>query len=264
MLIDTHCHLTNGRFAADLPAVIAQADAAGVVQMLTIGTGLKDGRAALAIAAAYPQVACAVALDPASCFEAGDAFDDALADLETLLRGGGFVAVGEFGLEYFHKDTVCLHAVQRDHCARQLDLAARLDLPAILHVRDAHPDMLDLLRAHPDTRGVVHSFSGDAATARHFLDLGWYLSLNGMVTYKGNDALREAARIIPADRLLVETDAPYLSPIPHRGKRCVPDFVSATAAFIADLRGERPDDLAAWTTRNAVLLFDLPDPWATA
>lgn len=259
MLVDTHCHLTHGRFAADLSAVIAQARNAGVGRLLTIGTGVDDARAALAIAAEHPDmVSCAAGLDPFSCRSALPDIDSAFTDLENLLSTGGLLAVGEFGLEYHHRDTVPGHADQQRFCVRQLDLCRRLALPAILHVRDAHHDMLPLLEGHPEVRGVIHSFSGDAATARRYLDLGWHLSFNGMVTYKGNDALRVAAKITPADRLLVETDAPYLAPMPHRGQRCTPALVAATVDFLAELRGERPDDLAAWTTRNAGLLFHLP------
>lgn len=259
MLVDTHCHLTHRRFAGDLPAVIARAREAEVRHLLTIGTGISDTRAALAIAAGFPDtVSCAAGLDPFSCHEAASSIDGAFRELETMLSTGGLLAVGEFGLEYHHRDTVPAHADQQRFCVRHLDMCRRLALPAILHVRDAHPDMLTILQEYRDVRGVVHSFSGDAATARRYLDLGWHLSFNGMVTYKGNDALREAARLTPADRLLVETDAPYLAPMPHRGQRCTPDLVAVTVTAIADLRGERPADVAAWTTRNAGLLFHLP------
>lgn len=259
MLIDTHLHLTHRRFADDLPAVIAQARAAGVRRMLTIGTGIQDTQAALKIRAAFPDtVFCAAGLDPFSCHEARAHIANDFAELERLLAAGQLLAVGEFGLEYHHRDTVPTHTDQQEFCTRQLELCRRFDLPAILHVRDAHHDMLPLLARHHGVRGVVHSFSGDAATARRYLDLGWHLSFNGMITYKGNDALRDAVRLTPADRLLVETDAPYLSPIPHRGQRCTPALVAVTANVIAELRGERPEDLAAWTTRNATLLFRLP------
>ena len=145
-------------------------------------------------------------------------------------------------------------------------MAEELALPVVIHVRDAHADALATLARHRENRGVIHSFSGDAQTARAYLDLGWHLSFNGMLTYKGNDALRAAAQIVPADRLLVETDAPYLPPVPHRGRRCVPSMTAATCALLADLRGERDDDLRAWTTRNACALFgwELPPEWAVA
>ena len=260
MLVDSHCHLTHPRFADDLPAVITQARKAGVLQLLTIGTGIDDARAARIIAAAFPDtVSCAVGLDPFSCHDAGPHIDEAFAELELLLSTGDFVALGEFGLEYHHRDTVDPHPMQLKYCERQLDLATRLDLPAILHVREAHGDMLPLLERYKTLRGVVHSFSGDAATARRYLDLGWHLSFNGMITYPGNESLREAARLVPADRLLVETDAPFLTPLPHRGQRCTPAMAIITATFLAELRGERADDLMAWATRNATHLFHLPE-----
>ena len=264
-LIDTHCHLTNQRFAADRDEVIAGLRATGIWQVMTIGTGVADARAALALSQANPGlIACAAGLDPYSCHEAGGNFDTEMAALEALLRGGGFSALGEIGLEYFHQ--VNPHTQQIAQFEAQLALAENLSLPVVIHIRDAHADGLATLARHRGNRGVIHSFSGDAQRARAYLDLGWHLSFNGMLTYKGNDALREAARIIPADRLLVETDAPYLPPVPHRGRRCLPGMTADTCALLADLRGERDDDVRAWTTRNACTLFgwELPPEWAAA
>lgn len=259
MLVDTHCHLTNPRFAADRDAVLARARAAGCHRLLGIGTGCADARLALALARAEPDlVAAAAGLDPFSCHEAGEAIDAAFADLDRLLADGGFVAVGECGLEYHHE--VCPHAIQAEHLERHIDLARRHRLPLILHVRDAHPDMLALLARHPGLAGVVHSFSGGPAEARAYLDLGWHLAFNGMITFKGNDDLRAAAALVPADRLLIETDAPYLPPVPHRGRRNEPAHVALVAEALAEARAERPDDLRAWTARNACLLFALPLP----
>lgn len=272
-LIDTHCHLTNGRFDADRDAVIAALPENGVWRAITIGTGLEDARAARELVRRFPErLACAGGLDPYSCHEAGTAFEARLADLETLLRDGGFVALGEIGIEHHHR--LNPHDVQIAQFEAQLALAARLDLPVVIHIRDpnnavertAHEDALTVLARNPASRGVIHSFSGDAALARRFLELGWHLSFNGMVTYKGNDALRAAAAMVPADRLLVETDAPYLPPVPHRGRRCEPAMTALAAAVIADVRGEREDDVRAWTTRNACRLFglELPPEWLNA
>jgi TatD DNase family protein len=253
-VIDTHCHLTNQRFADDRDAVIAAARAAGVAQMMTIGTGLADARACLALAARFPGVlACSAGLDPHSCFEAGDAFPAQLAELEALLAGGGFNALGEIGLEYHHR--LAAREVQIAQFEAQLDLAVRRDLPVVIHSRDAHPDTTLVLQRNPRSRGVIHSFTGTPADARGFLDLGWFISLNGILTFKGSDELRAAARLVPADRLLVETDAPYLAPLPLRGRRCEPGHVLHTLNFLAELRGERSEDVAAWTTRNARRLF---------
>jgi TatD DNase family protein len=225
--------------------------------MITIGTGTADARRCLEIAARHPgTVLCAAGIDPFAVHDAGSRFAAELADLATLLRSGAFVALGEIGLEYFHRlddkprQIACLEA--------QLALAAELGLPVVIHSRDAHADMLMVLARHPGCRGVIHSFTGTTADARAFLALGWHLGFNGMVTFKGNDALRAALAATPNDRLLIETDSPYLAPVPRRGQRCEPALVVHTLALIAEVRGQRIEDLAAWSTRNAETLFGLP------
>jgi TatD DNase family protein len=255
-LIDTHCHLTHPRLVPELGAVLERARAAGLAGVITIGTAIADGRAARELSRAHADVAASIGLDPFGCHAAGAAVDEHLQELERLLSAGGFVAVGEIGLEYHHQ--LLAHPRQQELLERQLELAVRLTLPAILHVRDAHHDMLPLLARHPRARGVVHSFDGDRAQAEAYLALGWHLAINGMVTFKPKHALREAARAIPNDRLLVETDSPYLAPVPLRGERCEPAFVVHTLRHLAELRGQRLEDLAAWTTRNARRLFALP------
>ena len=269
-LFDTHCHLTGERFNADRETLIPALPAEGVWRAISIGTGLDDARAVAALVARFPErLAGAAGLDPHSCHDAGDAFDTQLAELATLVASGAFVALGEIGIEYHHRLNPPL--VQIAQFEAQLELAHRHHLPVIIHVRegtagdgrDAHVDTLELLSRHRQNRGVIHSFAGTAAHARAYLELGWHLSFNGMLTYKANDELREAARITPADRLLVETDAPYLPPIPHRGRRCDPGMITITCARLAEIRGERDDDVRAWTTRNACKLFglELPPEW---
>lgn len=272
-LIDTHCHLTGSRFDADRESLIPALPEHGVWRAICIGTGIADAREVAALVARFPErLAGATGLDPHTCHEAGDAFAHQLAELDALLAGGTFVALGEIGIEYHHQ--LLPPATQISHFEAQLELAARRQLPVVIHVRegskgegrDAHVDTIAALARHPDNRGVIHSFAGNALQARAYLDLGWHLSFNGMLSYKGNDALREAARITPADRLLVETDAPYLPPMPHRGRRCDPGMVGLTSALLAEIRGERDDDVRAWTTRNACKLFglELPPEWAAA
>ncbi len=255
-MFDSHCHLTHDRFDADRATVLTRMVDAGVVGCLTIGTGLADSASALALVRANPGIVWAAAgLDPFSAHEAGDAFAAHLAGLRTLLTAGGFSALGECGIEYHH--ALAADAVQRDQFSAQIALARELDLPLIVHARsgprggDAHAVALAMVRAHPGVRGIIHSFDGDTAQARGWLDVGFHLALNGMVTFKGHDALRAAVRTIPADRLLVETDAPYLAPVPYRGKRCEPAHVVATAATVAELRGGRAEDVLAWAGRNA-------------
>lgn len=270
-VIDTHCHLTSERFADDRDELITALPDCGIWRALTIGTGLADSREVHALVSRFPnQLVGAAGLDPYSCHAAGDAFTSELIELEAIIRAGSFVALGEIGLEYHHQ----LHRreVQIAQFEAQLDLAVRLDLPVVIHLRDgmrdgevqsAHADGVAVLARNPKNRGVIHSFSADSATAAKFLELGWHLSFNGMVTYPRNAALRAAATMVPADRLLIETDAPYLPPTPHRGKRCEPGWVALTAATLAEQRGEREEDVRAWTTRSACRLFglDLPPEW---
>ncbi len=272
-LLDTHCHLTGERFAADRETLIPTLPEHGIWRAISIGTGIEDARAVAALVAQFPQrLAGAAGLDPHTCHEAGEAFASQLAELDQLLQSGAFVALGEVGIEYHHR--LNEPQVQIDQFEAQLELAHRHRLPVVIHVRegtagdgrDAHADTLALLARHRGNRGVIHSFAGTPEHARAYLNLGWHLSYNGMLTYKANDVLREAARITPADRLLLETDAPYLPPIPHRGRRCDPSMIAITCARLAEIRGERDDDVRAWTTRNACKLFglELPPEWAAA
>lgn len=261
---DSHCHLTNQRFAADRSEVIARARAAGLAGLLTVGTGLDDGTAALALARQHPGfVHASVGLDPFSAHAAGAGFAVELATLGKSLRTGGFVALGEIGIECHH-DLDPLPR-QREHLEAQLDLALELRLPVIIHARngkhgDAHAIALESIRARPALTGVIHSFDGDGDLARRWLDLGFHVSFNGIVTFKANARLRQAATVVPADRLLVETDAPYLTPEPWRGRRNEPAQVRQAITTVAEVRGERAEDLAAWSTRNARALFHLDRP----
>jgi TatD DNase family protein len=254
-LIDSHCHLTHHRFD-DLEAVLARAREAGVERMLTIGTGIDDARRARELARRFPQqVACSAGLDPFAGHEAGAAFPERLAQLEALLAEGGFSALGEIGLEYHHP--VGPPEAQRARLDAQLALAERLDLPVVIHVREAHRDMLACLAEHRGNRGVIHSFDGTADEARAYLALGWHLAFNGMVTFKPKGYLREATTVVPDERLLIETDSPYLAPVPLRGKRCEPGFVVHTLAALSELRKQPVDSLAGISTRNARALFGL-------
>ena len=241
-MIDSHCHLTAQAFAEDLPAVLARARAAGVTHMVTIGTSPKDWDAAAALAAAHPDIACACGVHPHEA--AGGGWDG--------LRPLRVVAIGEIGLDY-HYD-FAPRAAQRDAFAAQLQIAHARGLPIIIHEREAAEDVLAILRREGCPPGVWHCFSGDADLAAEVLALGLHLGFGGMVTFpKGTEGIRAAARECPADRLLIETDAPYLAPVPHRGRRNEPAFVADTARFLTELRGEPADGTAA-----ARALFRLP------
>jgi TatD DNase family protein len=255
-MIDTHCHLTHNRFATDADEAIARARAGGLTACVTIGTGVEDGVRARELARRHDGFVSATAgLDPFSSHAAGDAWDDAFAALAGLLEEGGFIALGEVGLDY-HYD-LDPRPVQAERFERQLDLAAGQDLPVVIHVRDAHADMAAILKAHPRNRGVIHSFTGGPTDAERYLAIGWFLAFNGVVTFKNADEVRAAARLTPFDRIVVETDSPYLAPNPLRGARCEPAFVVHTLHALAAARGEDPAVLEAATTKNARALFRL-------
>jgi len=253
-LFDTHAHLHCPEFAGDLDAVLERARAAGVRRILTIGTDVATSRAAAAMAASAPDVWAAVGIHP---HEAADADDAALAEIERLAGSARVVAIGETGLDFFR------NLSPRDAQARafraQLALARRAGKPVLVHCRDAHEETLSLLAAEGtrERGGIMHCFSGDLAIARRCLDLGLLISLAGPVTYPKPGALPEVARMIPSDRLVVETDCPYLPPQPYRGKRNEPAYVAITAARVAELRGEPLTDLAARMSENARALFRL-------
>jgi len=255
-MIDTHCHLTHAKFSGDAEGIIQRARAAGVTACVTVGTGVDDATRARELARWNGGFVFATAgLDPFSSHAAGPTFDEAYQALAGLFAEGGFHAVGEIGLDY-HYD-LDPRPVQAERFERQLDLAVGLDLPVVIHVREAHDDMAATLKAHPKNRGVIHSFTGGPAEAGRYLALGWYLAFNGVVTFKNADEVREAARRAPLDRILVETDSPYLAPIPKRGARCEPAFVVHTLAALAAARGEDPSVVDATTTANARALFGI-------
>ena len=253
-LFDTHAHLHFPEFAGDLDAVLARARAAGVRRIVTIGTDVATSRAAVALAAREPDIWAAVGIHP---HEAASADDTALAEIERLASGVKVVAIGETGLDFF-RDLAPRDAQERAFRA-QLALARRAGKPVLIHCRDAHEETLALLAAEDvrDRGGIMHCFSGDLAIARRCLDLGLLISLAGPVTYPKPGALPEVARMIPSDRLVVETDCPYLPPQPYRGKRNEPAYVAITAARVAELRGEPLIDLAARMSENARALFRL-------
>ncbi len=252
-MIDSHAHLTDPRFASEEEEVLRRAREAGVEAVVSIGTGLENSRAAAALAERLPGVFASAGVHPHS---AGEATEEALAEVEALTRRPRMVAVGETGLDYHYDNAP--RQTQRDAFARHLELGARLGLPVVVHAREADDDVAALLReAGHDTRGVLHCFSSGRELLETALDLGWYASFSGMITFSrfaGADLLR----LVPLDRLLVETDSPYLSPVPHRGKRNEPSFLPLVARRAAELRGEDPGLLSAATARNARALYRLP------
>ena len=261
LLFDTHCHLTHQKLNQSVPDIITRAQAAGVSHAITIGTGVADGEACRALVAEYPDfLHASVGLDPFNCFDAGENLAQEMRKLDAQLASGDFVAVGEIGMDY-HYDLKPASQQCADFEA-QLAMALQYDLPVIIHVRDAHPDMLACLKNNPKNRGIIHSFTGGPSEAEQYLALdSWMLSFNGICTFKNAQDVAEAAAMTPNDHLLIETDSPYLAPVPLRGKRCEPAYVAHTAQFVAEIRGQRYDDICAWTFKNACRIFQLPELW---
>lgn len=254
LLIDTHCHLDFESFDEDREAVVARALAAGVTQMVVPGLDLENCRTILALTEKYDAVFAAVGIHPNSSAEWQDSWVGVLRDLAQQPK---VVAIGEIGLDYYWDKSP--KAVQHRALALQLELAAELNLPVIIHNREANADVLQQLSESPlvgrDNPGVLHSFAADWETAVSALDLGYYLGFTGPVTFKKADDLREIAQKVPDDRILVETDAPFLTPHPYRGKRNEPAYVAYVAEKLAEVRGVNTAVFAQQTTENAHRLF---------
>jgi TatD DNase family protein len=256
MLIDTHTHLFDDRFRKDLPAVLDRAAARGVERVVCLGIDLESSRVSVEIANKHPLVVAAVGIQPNHAAEAKPGDWEAVVKLaETEPR---VVAIGETGLDRYWDRAP--FALQEDYFARHIELARRLNKPFVIHCREAEADVVKALReqeAKGPLRAVMHSFSGDLATARECLQMGLYVSFAGMVTYPTAQNLRDVAKDVPLDRLLVETDCPYLAPQPVRGRRNEPAFVAHTAALLAQVKGTSAAEIEEHTTRNAKALFGL-------
>jgi TatD DNase family protein len=246
-LVDSHCHLDDKQFDPDRAEVIERAHEAGVDRMMAIGTGNgpPDLECALRLARQYDFIYATVGVHP---HDASKATPETFAALETVAAEAKVLAIGEIGLDYHYDFSP--RDVQHAVFVEQLKLAGRAGKPIVIHTREAWDDTLRVLREHWSGAGIMHCFSGGAAEARQALDLGFYLSFGGVLTFPKAEALREAARIAPEDRLLVETDAPYLAPVPKRGKRNEPAFMVETAQRLAEVRGVAPERIAEATTAN--------------
>jgi len=256
-LIDSHCHLDEARFASDRDAVVERARAAGVTRMITIGASgpFDANRAAVALAQQYPGVWATVGVHPHAASSVSVAVIEQLAQLAGSPR---VVAIGETGLDYYYDHSP--RPLQQEAFRQHIALARRVHLPLSIHLRDAYTDALAILREEraSEIGGVIHCFSGDRANARAFLDLDFDISFSGVITFKNADELRAVARTLPAERFMVETDAPFLAPVPHRGKRNEPAYVVHTAAAIAAARAQPLSDAAALAVANAERRFRLP------
>lgn len=254
-LVDSHAHLELEPLVNDPAGIMQRATDAGVIAVITVGIDLADARAALEIADAFENVFAAVGFHPHNAKDVTELF---MHDMERIAGHPKVVAYGEIGLDFFRNLSPA--SVQRSVFSEQLQLAKGIGKPVVIHLRDAYRVGLDLIEklAPFPAGGVVHCFSGDADDAARVLDLGFHVSIPGTVTYRKNDTLRAVVRDLPPDRILLETDCPFLSPEPLRGRTNEPSHMVHTAREVARIRGVSLPEIAEITTRNAVRLFRLP------
>lgn len=250
-LVDSHCHINFPELAAQMPALLERASANQVAYMLCVAVNFEDLHEVEALANQHPHIFASVGVHPTEI----DCHEPEVQELIERARAPKVVAIGETGLDYFRTEEPL--DWQRARFVRHIAAAVALDKPLIIHTRAAREDTIKILREEGADRcgGVMHCFTEDWNMARQALDLGFYISFSGIVTFKNAEELREVARKVPADRMLIETDAPYLAPVPNRGKTNEPAFVRHTAEFLAEWRGMALDELAAATTENFFRLF---------
>ena len=253
LIFDSHAHYDDEAFDQDRGEILRNLPAQGICRIVNVGADLQGCRDAVALAAAYPYIYAGVGIHP-ECVN--DTPDEALNEVGTLLDAPKVVAVGEIGLDYHFEDNAP-REVQREWFAKQLALANRRGFPVIVHDRDAHGDTMELLCKHRP-KGVVHCFSGSVEMMREVVRLGMYIGLGGAVTFKNARVPVEVAAAVPLDHLLLETDAPYMAPVPYRGKRCDYSMIAKTAERIAEIRQMPVEELLKATQQNASRLFGIP------
>ena len=254
-LVDSHAHLDDAAFEADREQVIERARAAGVAYILAVGggTGVGNLSAAATIAARYPWIYASAGIHP---HDAAQATESHFQGLRDLLRNPKVVAVGEIGLDYYYDHSP--REVQQQVLVRQLEVAREARRPIIIHCRDAYEDLRQIIRTHwQASEGILHCFSGSHEDAFYFLERGFLISFAGNVTFKKAEGLRAVAAEIPLDRLLTETDCPYLAPVPHRGKRNEPAYVREVTQTLAALHQRTEEEMGAQAVQNFTTLFHL-------
>jgi TatD DNase family protein len=258
MLIDTHAHLDYPDFDPDRAEIISRAAEAGVTEIISIGTKIESSTRAVELAENFPNIWATVGIHPCDVDEAPD---DVIARLRALAQSSRVVALGEIGLDYHHlpegEDAIAANKKRQAELFRaQLDLAVELGLNAVIHQRDSWDDTLAVLAGYTGrVRGVFHCFGGTPAQAAEVIALGHLVSFTGIVTFKNGAGVRETAASVPGDRFMVETDCPYLAPVPYRGKRCEPAYTRETALAVAQARGASLEEIAAQTTATAEKFF---------
>ena len=254
MLFDTHAHYDDEAFDTDRDAVLTALPQRGVGLILNPGCDVESSRKAVTYAAAYPHVYAAVGIHPENCCACTA---DDLAAIRALAQQPKVVAIGEIGLDYYWEENPPRN-FQQQVLRQQLALAQELALPVIIHDREAHADTLSIVREFPGVTGVFHCFSGSPEMARELLQMGWYLGFDGPVTYKNARRAPEVAAVTPPERMLIETDSPYMTPVPYRGKRNDSGYVYLVAEKLAAWKGLAPEELARITTENGKRLFRIP------
>ncbi len=256
MLVDSHCHLNFPEFKQDLTQVIQNAHNQDIKYMLTVNTRIAESLDVQQIAEAYPNIFCSVGVHP---HDSKDYNDSTLIEqLKTHAAHPKVVALGETGLDYYYNNS---DADAQINCFNMhLNVGSELNLPVIIHTREADTDTIASLNKYPNTRGVFHCFSGSKEFAKQGLDRGLYISFSGIITFKNASELREAVKFVPLDRILVETDSPFLAPIPHRGKRNEPAFTHFVAKMVAELKEISLEEVASATTKNFFNLFNKAIP----
>jgi TatD DNase family protein len=256
VLIDSHAHIQGKEYAGEAADVIARAREAGVGKIIAVGGAgdMSSNTEAVALASAFPDIYATVGMHP---HDAKDVGEDELRQLRELAASEKVVAVGETGLDYYYNHSP--RDMQRRAFTQFIHMARETGLPIVVHERDAAQEAAELLREESDgdLRGVIHCFTGSYHAARVYLDLGFYLSFTGIITFKNAEPLRDVVRKIPLERMLVETDSPYLTPVPHRGKRNEPAYVRLVAETVAKLKEISLDEVATVTTRNVCELFKI-------
>ena len=255
MIFDTHAHYDSGGFNADRDEVLSSLPAAGVALVVNPGCDVESSRQAIVLAEQYPHVYAAVGIHPGDC---DGCTEEDIAAIRALAAHDKVVAIGEIGLDYYWKDNAPKE-FQQDIFRRQLALAEELNLPVIVHDREAHGDTLAVVKEFPNVRGVFHCFSGSPEMAEELVKLGWYLGFDGPITYKNARRSPEVVAVTPLDRIVVETDAPYLTPEPFRGKRNDSTKLRYVVEKLAEWKGISPEEMEEITLRNGRRLFGLED-----
>ena len=253
MIFDTHAHYDDDAFDEDRDTLLGEIFSSGICCITDVGASVKSSKSAVALSKKWPQIYAAVGVHPDST---ADMTEEDIETLRSLAQEKKVVAIGEIGLDYYWDKS--FNDLQKEVFIKQIKLANELDLPLSIHDREAHKDTFDILKEHNrGSKVVMHCFSGSVEFARECIKEGWYIALGGVVTFKNAIKMKEAAKDIPLDRLLLETDAPYLTPVPYRGKENQPAYVKYVAEEIAKLRGTTFEEIDNITTQNAERVFNL-------